>query len=275
MLLTLSLIVAALTWVISVQAGDTQSLYGQCGGKTWSGPSACPTDATCYNDGNPWYSQCVAVGDAGEPLPPPPIPTIVTVTVTLSPDDPWTEPARRPWLPQQTDAPPFGGEASVTPRQASGPGTTLQSGWYWIRAVASPNYHKYLQTKPANQPGTAILDSSKSAGQYTIRDGQLIANTGTGNPPLYLNVEKPPDPASPPRTLATRFNTTENTFGSFIFSGDAVTWSAPDVKRQNLAAWLVCKDQALFINTGAYAYQTPSGCADRTIHYYNDAHTND
>ncbi|XXG98284.1 metalloendopeptidase [Hypoxylon texense] len=157
--------------------------------------------------------------------------------------------------------------ASASPlasRQSAGPGDTLQSGWYWIRAVASPNFHKYLQTKPAYAPGTAILENYKTAGQFNVIDGQLVANTGSGSAPLYLHVEKPADLASPPRTLATSFNTTENTFGTFVFQGDALTWSVPDIQRQNLAAWLVCANQALFINTGAYGYQTPSGCADQT-----------
>ncbi|KAJ0115444.1 hypothetical protein J7T55_012724 [Diaporthe amygdali] len=148
--------------------------------------------------------------------------------------------------------------------------TTLQPGQYWIRAVASPNYHKYLQTIPANQAGTATLNDYTTAGQYNIVNGQLVDYTGT----LYLHVEKPADLASPPRTLATSFNTTQNSFGTFAFQGDAVTWSAPGLQRQNVAAWLVCQNQALFINTGAYAYQTPAGCADQTIHYYNGATAN-
>ncbi|KAI2602229.1 hypothetical protein GGR54DRAFT_531550 [Hypoxylon sp. NC1633] len=163
----------------------------------------------------------------------------------------------------------------VSPRQSSGPGDTLQSGWYWIRAVASPNFHKYLQTKPANAPGTALLENYKTAGQYNVINGQLVANTGSGGASLYLHVEQPANLASPPRTLATSFNTTESAFGTFAFQGDALTWSVPGLQRQNLAAWLVCANQNLFINTGAYGYQTPSGCADQTIHYYNDAHANE
>lgn len=158
--------------------------------------------------------------------------------------------------------------ASASPlasRQSAGPGDTLQSGWYWIRAVASPNFHKYLQTKPTYAPGTAILENYKTAGQFNVIDGQLVANTGSSGAPLYLHVEKPADLASPPRTLATSFNATKNTFGTFVFQGDALTWSVPDIQRQNLAAWLVCANQALFINTGAYGYQTPSGCADQTV----------
>jgi hypothetical protein len=127
----------------------------------------------------------------------------------------------------------------------------------------APNFHKYLQTKLANLPGTAILENYKTAGQYAVKEGQLVANSGTGAVPLYLNVEKPADFTQ--RKLATWFNTTKNAFGTFVFQGDALTWSAPEVKRQNLAAWLVCANQGLFVNTGAYAYQTPAGCADQTV----------
>ncbi|KAL1870565.1 hypothetical protein VTK73DRAFT_2540 [Phialemonium thermophilum] len=214
-------------------------------------------------------------------LTPSPQPTSVIViggvTYTLVPDVPETDvpgvqprnvvttptlvarhPAVREPVPATADAP--------TP-------TTLQAGQYWIRAVEAPNFHKYLQTNPPNEPGTAILGSSRTAGQFNIASGQLVEATGAD--PLYLQVERPADLTNPPRTLATWFNTTKNDFGTFEFSGDALTWSHPDVKRQNLAAWLVCKDQALFINTGAYSYQTPAGCADETIHYYNGATAND
>ncbi|KAB5577998.1 hypothetical protein GE09DRAFT_1214211 [Coniochaeta sp. 2T2.1] len=126
--------------------------------------------------------------------------------------------------------------------------TTLVKGQYWIRAVASPNFHNVVS-------------------------GQLVEYTGEGAAPLYMHVEKPADFTQ--RTLKTWFNTTQNDFGTFVFQGDALTWSAPEVKRQNLAAWLVCEGKALFVNTGAYAYQTPAGCADQTIHYYNDATAND
>ncbi|KAK8080307.1 hypothetical protein PG997_008125 [Apiospora hydei] len=178
------------------------------------------------------------------------------MTLTLVPDEPY---GRNPRVPQPT-------AVELEDRQAAGPGTTLQKGWYWVRAVAAPNYHKYLQTKPAVAAGTALLESYTTAGQFNVVDGQLVENTGEGNG-----------------------------FGAFAFQGDALTWSAPEVQRQNVAAWLVCKDQALFINTGAYAYQTPAGCSDQTvrrsrslvggcsrsgltqlpqIHYYNDAHAN-
>lgn len=65
--------------------------------------------------------------------------------------------------------------------------------------------------------------------------------------------------------LALTFNTTENTYGTFAFSGDAVQWSIPSIDRPNLSACLVCADQQLFINLGAYDYNTPPGCADETV----------
>ncbi|KAI1133221.1 hypothetical protein F5Y10DRAFT_289932 [Nemania abortiva] len=276
-------------------ATKTQSIYGQCGGISYTGPTYCQPPSYCYNDGtNPWYSQCVtspwpsATSSTTTSTPivtttvtilPPPTRTTKpspgsTVTVTLRPDDPFTEDRVKAGLASPTSAPEVAdAPSSPNTRRQSGPGTTLQAGWYWIRAVVQPNYHKYLQTKPTNAAGTAILESYRTAGQFNVQDGQLVANTGAGGAPLYLNVEKPADFTQ--RKLATWFNTTKNEFGAFVFQGDALTWSTPEVKRQNLAAWLVCANQALFINTGAYAYQTPAGCADQTIHYYNDAHANE
>lgn len=91
--------------------------------------------------------------------------------------------------------------------------------------------------------------------------------------------------------LAMTFNTTQNTYGTFAFSGDAVQWSIPTISRPNLSAWLVCANQQLFINLGPYDYNTPPGCADETvslevcdprtkadlgqIHYYNAATASD
>ena len=82
---------------VAAQGVVTQSLYGRCGGLDWDGPTACPTNAKCYNDGNPWYSQCVLKNDpdkpgAGSPAPIPTIkptkpgtgPTVITITKTVT-----------------------------------------------------------------------------------------------------------------------------------------------------------------------------------------------
>lgn len=148
----------------------------------------------------------------------------------------------------------------------SGVPTTLISGFYWIRGVETPYYHSYLQTLPTATPGDALLDSYETAGQFNIIDGQLVYDTGSGTTDaLYMNVEDPADKTQ--RALATWFNATENTYGTFNFSGDTVEWTDPDVDRPNTGAFYVCPDNttaenALFINTGAYLYDTPSGCYD-------------
>ncbi|KAJ5960762.1 uncharacterized protein N7479_007912, partial [Penicillium vulpinum] len=38
--------------------GATQTLYGQCGGDNWTGPTACASPAACSSS-NQWYSQCL------------------------------------------------------------------------------------------------------------------------------------------------------------------------------------------------------------------------
>ncbi|KAH9908499.1 hypothetical protein F4778DRAFT_776794 [Xylariomycetidae sp. FL2044] len=91
--------------VSAAKEEETQSLYGQCGGRNYVGPTACPLGAMCYTDGtNPWYSQCVEhPWESGSPQPPPPPtapPPVVTTTVTLIPDDPWTWDRRRDPTPE-------------------------------------------------------------------------------------------------------------------------------------------------------------------------------
>ncbi|KAK3505538.1 hypothetical protein B0T13DRAFT_390585 [Neurospora crassa] len=151
--------------------------------------------------------------------------------------------------------------------------TVLESGWYWIRAVAAPNFHKYLQggaSSAASSNQTALLEDHTTAGQFNIIDGQLVFNTKPAQ--LYLNVENPTDKTQ--RKLKTWFSTTKNAYGTFKFQGDTLTWSVADIKRQNEAAWLVCTGQEVFINTGAYLYQTPAGCSDQTIHSYGGSTAN-
>ncbi|KAF4543863.1 Carbohydrate-binding module family 1 protein [Lasiodiplodia theobromae] len=160
---------------------------------------------------------------------------------------------------------------------AAGPGTTLQDGYLWIRAVEEPNFHKYLQSAPLYSTGTATIDLYTQAGQFTIdADGQLaqlVSAPGEAEKLLYAHVAGAATRDG--RTLAVTFAETKGTYGTFAWQGDALTWSAANVTRPNLSAWYVCEDQALFVNLGNYLYQTPDGCADETIHYYNDKTAND
>jgi hypothetical protein len=158
----------------------------------------------------------------------------------------------------------------TTTSTGSGTGTyptTLQSGYYWVRAVEAPNFHSYLQAAPTATPspgpGLAHLLSPKSAGQFNIINGQLVYYA-PGGTLLYMWVENPADKTQ--RKLETGFGAEKNTYGTFAFQGDTVTWSVADIKRPNTAAWLVCGSGGqLYINTGAYAYDTPAGCADETV----------
>lgn len=146
------------------------------------------------------------------------------------------------------------------------PPKTLMSGYYWIRAVVAPNFHSYLQAAPTATPypgpGDAYILNVSKAGQFNVVSGQLVYNTGSST--MYMHVENPTDKTQ--RMLKTWFALEKNDYGTFAFSGDALTWSVADIKRQNVGAWLVCgSEKRLVINTGAYSYQTPAGCSDHTV----------
>ena len=155
-----------------------------------------------------------------------------------------------------TSTPPAtSGTATATP-------TTLDSGWYWIRAVASPYFHSYLQAAPTSTPMAEVAKAS-NAGQFNVNNGQLVWHRFGGQPPLYMQVENPADKTQ--RKLKTWFAATQGTYGTFSFSGDTLQWTVSDIARPNTAAWLVCAGDQLFVNTGAFLYQTPEGCSDQTV----------
>jgi hypothetical protein len=109
----------------------------------------------------------------------------------------------------------------------------------------------------------ALLSKPSSAGQFNIISGQLVWHRFGGQPPLYMHVENPADKTQ--RKLRTWFEATQNTYGTFAFQGDTLTWSVSDINRPNNAAWLVCTGDELFVNTGPFLYQTPEGCFDHTV----------
>ncbi|KAI3319289.1 carbohydrate-binding module family 1 protein [Xylariaceae sp. AK1471] len=231
-----------------------QNPWAQCGGINYSGETTCVSGYTCtfLND---YYSQCVP-GTAS---------TTVTSTTTRSTSSTGGSTTLSTATTTKVTTTTTGAGSGTYP-------TTLQSGYYWIRAVASPNFHSYLQAAPTATPspgpGDAYILPPKNAGQFNIIDGQLVYNPGSSSGKLlYMSVENSADKTQ--RTLKTWFDTTKNTYGTFAFQGDTLTWSVADISRPNTAAWLVCGDgKQLYINTGAYLYNTPAGCADQTIHSY-------
>ncbi|KAK4206694.1 hypothetical protein QBC37DRAFT_393297 [Rhypophila decipiens] len=241
----------------TVAAQSPVSPYGQCGGWAWAGPTGCGQGYYCTTY-NSFYAQCIpgaapatSTTSSSRTVAPPITTTTTLVTITTPPSNPNPTP-------------------TVTIPAGSVP-TTLVSPNYWIRAVAAPNYRKYLQPAIPFTPGKAIISSHTTASQlYLDSTGQLTLYRGAGVAPLYLNIENPSDKTQ--RKLATEFKETKNSYGKFGFQGDTLTWSVGEIKRPNEAAWLVCGDgKELFVNTGAYGWDTPAGCSDQTIHSYGGA----
>jgi hypothetical protein len=135
-----------------------------------------------------------------------------------------------------------------------------------------------MQSSPLYSASPAILGSHTTAGQFKITsDGQLAQLvSGPGETPekfLYAVVNE--TRVINDKSLAVSFSEEKNAYGAFAWNGDGLVWSVEGVQRPNAAAWYVCQGQRMYINLGNYLYQTPSGCADQTIHYYNDRRAND
>ncbi|KAF1934664.1 hypothetical protein EJ02DRAFT_429135 [Clathrospora elynae] len=238
-----------LAGIVSAAVGDWQ----QCGGMNWAGETACNSGAGCVKI-NDYYSQCQPGAAPADPEPQP---------------EPEPEPEPQP-TEVTTGTPTATGAPSGT-----GPGKTLQSGYYWIRAVAAPNFHKYIQTKPLYSTGDALLGDYTTAGQFQVVDGQLLELVSAPGEPVKLLYAVVSETRSiNDNSLAVTFSETKNTYGTFAFGGDDLEWSVAGVNRPNKSAWYVCTGQKLYINLGNYLYQTPAGCADQTIHYYNDKTAN-
>ncbi|RDB17408.1 4-O-methyl-glucuronoyl methylesterase [Hypsizygus marmoreus] len=219
----------AVTCFLVAVSAQTAPQWGQCGGIGWTGPTTCPSGWYC-SVSSPYYSQCLQG----------------TVTITTTP----------------------GGGGGSTTTTAQGGSETLAPGYSFIRAVAEPNFHKYLQSEVVKTASDAVLGSPSTAAQFQITGGQLIQNAGGTK--LYAVVEPRADASV--KKLKVTWSTTPATSGTFVFSGDTVEWSNPAISRPQNNAWLVCPDAQghsdVYINLGPYSYQTPAGCADQTIHGY-------
>ncbi|KAH8682564.1 hypothetical protein BX600DRAFT_521862 [Xylariales sp. PMI_506] len=236
---------AAFLLLAAATATAQQSAWGQCK----NDPARGDTNKELNARTSPYYYQCV--------------PGTATATSTQQ-----TSSTSTSVITTGTSKTTTGTTTTATGSTTTGPPATLVSGYYWIRAVETPYSHSYLQAAPTATPspgpGDAYLLSNTKAGQFNVVDGQLVYYTGAGSALLYMSVEDPTDKTQ--RTLETWFNTTENAYGTFAFSGDTLTWSVADIDRPNTSAWYVCGDAGqLYINTGAYAYDTPDGCYDETV----------
>ncbi|KAF2017092.1 hypothetical protein BU24DRAFT_366636 [Aaosphaeria arxii CBS 175.79] len=210
-------------------------------------------DPTIDDQSCDYYHQCQPGASSPEPIPEEPAPEPPAATEVL------------PGTPIATGVP-----------AGSGPGKQLQTGYYWIRGVAAPNFHKYMQSKPLYATGPAVLGDYTTAGQFQVVGDQLVQLvSGPGEKPeklLYGVVGE--ERVINNNSLGVTWSEAKNAYGKFAWNGDGLVWSVAGVQRPNAAAWYVCEGQKMYINLGNYLYQTPKGCADQTIHYYNDKTAN-
>ncbi|KAJ1309645.1 hypothetical protein OPQ81_006412 [Rhizoctonia solani] len=236
-----AILLAASLFFSTALSQSTVPLYGQCGGIGWSGGTTCATGATCTKLNGSGPGSTVT-------------PTVTATVTTTTPNGPTTT------------------KASTTVTGGGTVGPTLLPNYLWIRAVAAPNFHKYLQSYVPGTATDAVLGSASTAGQFVITNGKLTQITPSGTL-LYANVEARAN--STVMKLKVSWQTSSTTSGIFAWSGDALIWTVDGITRPNNAAWLACTDavegQVLYANLGPYAYNTPSGCSDQTIHFYNGA----
>lgn len=163
----------------------------KCGGINWTGTTACISGYTCtvIND---YYYQCLPGGPSTTPAPTGP--TTGNPTPTSS---------------------------------APGNSGTLVPGMSFVRAVTTPNFHKYLRSETAGQPSDAILGEPNTAAQFKITSGQLIQAVGSSS--LYAVVE--PRANSTVMKLKVSWSATQATSGTFSWSGDTLMWNNPSVSR--------------------------------------------
>lgn len=177
-------------------------------------------------------------------------------------------------LPTSTTGPTstVGGGSSIPSGTATaGPtGSTLLTGNLWIRADEEPDFHHYLQSAVSGEVGPAVMGDYTTAAQFQITNGQLVQQLPDGV--LYLHGESSlcasifrcstlmtcfcvvnTTLATTSTYLATFFDTTPDTAGTFAFQGDGVIWTAPNIARQNTGAWLACGTgvPGAYINLGA------------------------
>ncbi|TDL21807.1 hypothetical protein BD410DRAFT_771148 [Rickenella mellea] len=208
--------------------------WGQCGGIGWTGPTTCPPGWFCTYL-NAYHSQCL-------------VPATTTTEPTTTSDPP-------------------------TPTATAGPlGATLLPGNFWVYSDEAPNFQWYLQSSVSGAASPAVVGDSTTAAQFQLVNGQVVQQLGAGNV-LYLNVDTS-GVASGATYIPTFFAATPNPNGTFGFQGNGLTWTSAGISRPFLGAFLACETPgypAIYINLGAYGYNTPLGCSDETLNSYYGA----
>jgi hypothetical protein len=141
------------------------------------------------------------------------------------------------------------------------PAPTLKEANVWIRAVADPYVHKYLQSSPPDAPGPAVLGPAATAAQFTFTYGGLVLR---GEGFALFGVVHPEVIGTGVGRLRVTFEKNTGTYGGFTYTGDEVQWRQGGITRPNESAWLVCGGE-LFVNLGDFGEQNLVGCTDQTV----------
>ncbi|KAH8823918.1 carbohydrate-binding module family 1 protein [Flagelloscypha sp. PMI_526] len=155
---------------------------------------------------------------------------------------------------------------TTTTTSPSGSAPTLVAGYGFIRSVEDPTFHKYLRSEVSGTASDAVVGDYTTAALFKIDGGQLIQYPSN----LYGVVEA--KTSTDQVKLKLSWSKTAPSGAYFSWSGDTLLWINPNVTRPQSNAWLVCADSAgnldVYVNLGPYAYNTPAGCSDSTIHEY-------
>lgn len=182
-----------------VRAQQRQTLWGQCGGSNWQGPTLCVDGAYCFQQ-NQWYHQCIPGDNPEQPPTTPPAPTTLTTS-------------RIP-VPGTTTAPAPGGGSTSCPATPSGMGNPVSNAlndpftfhggtrvssradWTCRQAEISELLQRYelgtLPGKPSSVSATfsgSTLSISVSEGGRSISFSVSISNrpSGSGPHPAIIN----------------------------------------------------------------------------------------
>jgi len=237
--------------------------YGQCGGIGFSGSTTCTSGWTCTYS-NPYYSQCLPGGASSSSTVKP-----TSTSTTTTSKGTTTPPGTTTTTSTTAGSPPPSTTSSGSPAGSS-TWPTLLPNQLWVRADEAPYFHYYLQSETLNSPGKAVLGSTSTAGQFQVVTGQLVQYTPYGNQ-LYGSVYPP---VTGTKRMQLFWQTSPATNVTWTFSGDALTASIPGYTQAQGGIWLACTDDsttrlAVYVNLGNFDYQTPTGCGDETLNYYN------
>ncbi|KAK0728789.1 hypothetical protein B0T26DRAFT_748950 [Lasiosphaeria miniovina] len=184
-----------------VRAQALQSLWGQCGGVNWTGPTACVSGAYC-SQLNPWYFQCLAGGTTpttpAVPVTTPPTATTLSTSIITPATSTTTPPA-----PGSTTCPAIpdslGAAVSTLPDPftfASGGKVTTRAQWTCRQDEISQLFQKY-------EVGTLPPKPSSVSASFSGSTLSIVASHGGKTVSFSVSISgKPATPGPHPAIIS-------------------------------------------------------------------------